>query len=60
MCRSTYDLIDYHSLTPDRSIFSIPIPIPIPYQNTGHITSLSVLRTHRKRGIGTLLLKKLY
>ena len=28
------------------------------YINTGHITSLSVLRTHRKRGIATALMRR--
>ena len=29
-----------------------------PYQPHGHITSLAVLRTHRKRGIATLLMQR--
>ena len=30
----------------------------LPYAQKGHITSLSVLRTHRKRGIATALMRR--
>jgi len=52
---SNYSL---HPINSYRSIQSIPIRCCANITFVGHITSLSVLRTHRKRGIATALMRR--